>query len=161
MPGRVRLQSPAVLFAAGTALLVLLIVLVRGCGGGDDALSAEELRARASVICVRVTEATDRVAVPNAPAGGARFLAEGAELMRPAVRQLGELEPPEELRERYDAAVAMAAREVEMIARAERQIRADGAVISEFRALQRTLGPLVERENAAWRALGIRACVRR
>lgn len=140
-------------------MLVFLIVLARGCG--DDSLSAGELRKQASAICMDVNSATDRVAVPNAPGGGARFLSEGVAYMRPAQHDLRMLKAPEELRDRYDRAVALGDRQLTLIEATEQNVRQEGDVIAGFRQLQRELAPLVSDENELWRSLEIPACLRR
>lgn len=154
------MPSRALLAAIAAVVALLLIVLIaRGCG--DDALSAQELRSQAGVICVRATEATDRIAVPNAPEGGARFLREARLELELAQRRLKVLKAPEELRDDYEQAVGLAAREVGVIWRHERQIERGADVIPTFRSLQQELGPVVVRENEFWRGLDIDACVRR
>jgi hypothetical protein len=74
-------QGARIAIAAAAALLVL-VLLVRGCG--DDSLSADELRSQAGAICARANAVTDRIAVPNAQSGGERFLREGLAQLRPA-----------------------------------------------------------------------------
>lgn len=143
--------------AAVVAVLALLLI-ARGCGGG---LSADELRAEAARICVRANEATDRIAVPNEPAGGGRFLREARIQLAAAHRQLRALEPPDELAADYERAVRLAAREIALIWRHERMIEQGEDVIPAFRSLQQQLEPVVARENRLWRALDIPACLRR
>ncbi|ADB49539.1 hypothetical protein [Conexibacter woesei] len=159
MPSRAAIPNRAVLIGACVVVLLLLFLLVRGCG--DDSLSPEQLRKQAAAICHDATVATDRVAVPNAPAGGARFLGEGLAYMRPALTDLGRLKAPEDLRDRYERAVALGVEQVALITRTEQEIRRDGDVIDSFRQLQRQLEPIVQDENELWRALDIPACVRR
>jgi hypothetical protein len=140
-------------------LLALLAVALNGCG--DDSLTAAQLHDRASAICVRTAAATDRVALPNGPAQGGRFLRQGLAHLRPAAGQLRALKAPSHLRERYERAVRLADREVALIARHERAIAGGDDAIATFRRLDRALEPLVREENAAWRGLGVPACVRR
>jgi hypothetical protein len=149
---------PAVVAAAVVAIL-LIVLLVRGCG--DDTLSAEQLRAQAGAICAATTRATDRIAVPNEPAGGARFLGEAVAELRPALVRLRALKPPQELSADYDRALRLAAREVALIWRHQQLIERGEDTIATFRALQRALGPVVVVENETWRALDVEACVRR
>ncbi len=142
------------------AVLPLLLALgLAACG--DDSLSADELRVRATAICARTAGATDRVPVPARPSEGGAFLSEGLAQLRPAVRRLTALKAPEDLRERYDRAVELAAEEIALIARHERAIAAGDDVIDTFRRLDDALAPLTAREDAYWRGLEIPACVRR
>lgn len=153
------MPSRPVLAAVAAVVAVLAVLLIaRGCG---STLSAAELRAEATRICVRASEATDRIAVPNEPAGGGRFLREARVQLAAAHRELRALEPPEELARDYEQAVRLAAREVALIWRHERMIEEGEDVIPAFRSLQRQLERVVASENELWRALDIPACVRR
>lgn len=141
------------------ALAALLALALSACG--EDSLTAQQLRTQAAVICARTAAATDRIAVPSRPSEGGPFLAEGVARLRAAARHLHALKAPEELRERYDRAVALAQREVALIARHERAIAGGDDVIDTFRRLDDVLEPLTVQEDAYWRGLGIDACVRR
>ncbi len=153
------LPRGAAIAIGAVAALLAIVLLVRGCG--DDSLSPEQLRSQAGEICARANAVTDRVAVPNAPAGGERFLAEGLVQLRAANERLATLKAPEELRDRYERAVALGADETALIARAVAQIRGGEETIDVFSALQRGLAPVIASENAAWRALDVPDCVRR
>jgi hypothetical protein len=139
--------------------LVLLALALAACG--DDSLGADELRARATAICARTAAVTDRIAVPTRPSEGGAFLSEGGAQLRAAARRLAALKAPEDLRERYDRAVELAADEAALIARHERLIAAGDDVIDTFRRLDDKLAPLIAQEDAYWRGLKIPACVRR
>ena len=142
------------------ALAALLpAVVLAACGG--NGLTAGQLDARATAICVRTAQATDRIPVPSTPAQGDRFLKQGLARLRPAVAELHGLAPPDRLRPRYARAVHLAGQEVALIARHERAIGRGQDVADTYRALQRALTPLLRDENAYWRGLGIPACVRR
>jgi hypothetical protein len=156
---RTALPSRAVLAVAGVVVLVLVVLLVKGCG--SDTLSADELRSQASQICARANGAIDRVPVPNTPSGGERFLAQGLIRLRPANRRLSLLKPPGDMRADYERAVAANAREIDLITATGRAIAGGEDVIDAYRTLQRALVPLVRTENDAWRALRVDACVRK
>jgi hypothetical protein len=156
---RAVIPTRAVLIGAGAILLVLILLIARGCG--DGSLSERELRTQASAICTRANAATDRIAVPNAPLGGERFLAEGLVLMRPAIVRLRALKAPEQLRERYEHAVAASQRQLDLITRSLSEIRAGTDTIDGFRLLQQELEPVSNQANANWNALRIPACVSR
>jgi hypothetical protein len=145
---------------ASLALACLLpAVALAGCG--DDSLTARQLHDQATAICARTAAATDRVVVPSTPSQGGRFLQQGLAHLRPAVARLRALKAPEELRERYDRAVQLAAQEAALIARHERAIADGEDVIDSYRRLEIALEPLVLQENAYWRGLDVPACVRR
>jgi hypothetical protein len=158
-PRRPALPQGARIAIAAAAVLLVLVLLVRGCG--DDSLSAEELRSQAATICARANAVTDRIAVPNAQSGGERFLREGLAQLRPATARLAALKPPDDLRDRYERAVAQSDEEIALIAGTARSIAGGADVIDAFAALQARLGPTVEAGNALWRTLDIPACVRR
>jgi hypothetical protein len=157
--GAVTLPNRAILIAGGVVLLLVIVLLAKGCG--DKGLSADELRSQASEICVRANALTDRVAVPNAPAGGERFLREGLAIMRPALTRLQALRPKEELRADYDLAVAANARQLQLIEQAIGSIRRGEDPIDAYALLQRRLDLVTEPANRAWTRLGVNACVSR
>lgn len=136
----------------------LLPLALAGCG---DALSAAELRARATAICARTAAATDRIALPGEPSQGGRFLRQGLARLRPAAVQLRALKAPDALHARYERAVQLAGSEIALIRTHERAIARGEDAIATYRRLAGALAPLVRDENAAWRGLGVPACVRR
>lgn len=146
--------------AAGAAVLLLLVLLVaRGCG--EDGLTPDQLRAQATEICARANAVTDRIAVPNAPTGGERFLVEGLAVLRPAINRLALLEPPQELRDDYEKAVRGSGARLDLIAKTARRINRGGDTIDEYRALENQLVRSSIAVDASWRALRIPACASR
>lgn len=141
------------------ALALVALLALAACG--DDSLTAQQLHDRATAICARTAAATDRVAVPNAPSQGGRFLRQGLAHLRPAAAQLSALKAPSDVRERYDRAVQLARQEIALIARYERAISSGDDVIDTYRTLDAALEPLLREENAYWRGLEVPACVRR
>ncbi|HEY4281063.1 MAG TPA: hypothetical protein VGM91_22815 [Conexibacter sp.] len=158
-PRRTTLPNRAVLIGGCVVIVLVLVLLVRGCG--SDTLSAAELRSQSSLICARANGAIDRVTVPNAPTGGERFLAQGLIRLRPANARLRLLKAPDELRADYERAVTTNAREIDLITATGRAIAGGADVIDSYRALERSLAPLVNDENDAWQALRVPACERR
>jgi hypothetical protein len=83
--------------------IVVLALLASGCGGGGgngDALSVDEFRDRAEAIC-RQIEGTD-VAQPTGPGDLERYVEEFTGVVERSAADFHELEPPGELRERWD-----------------------------------------------------------
>lgn len=158
-PRRPALPRGAAIAIGAVVVLVLFVLLLRGCG--DDTLSAKELRSQAGEICARANAVTDRVAVPNAQSGGERFLREGLAQLAPASERLAALKPPAELRDDYEQAVTLIRQEVALIRRAAASIRSGGDVIDTFSGLQQRLSGVVNVENSTWETLDIQACVRR
>lgn len=157
--GAVALPNRALLIAGAVVVVLLLLLLLKGCG--DKGLSAEQLRSQAGAICQRANERTDRVAVPNAPAGGERFLGEGLAIMRPALTRLQALRPKQELRDDYELAVAANARQLQLIEQAIASIRRGADPIDAYALLQRRLELVTGPANRAWERLGIDACLSR
>ncbi|MDO8211917.1 hypothetical protein Q7L65_15940 [Conexibacter sp. CPCC 206217] len=146
------------LIGAGVVVLIVIVLLVKGCGSG---LSEQELRTQASEICNRVAATTDRVAVPNAPAGGERFLSEGLTQLRPALVRLQRLQDraPDSLRRDYELAVSANARQLQLIGNAVRDLRGGADPIDTYQQLQRRLALVSPTADATWRRLRIPACV--
>ncbi|MCW2954274.1 MAG: hypothetical protein JWQ48_3444 [Conexibacter sp.] len=151
-----RTPLPAI---AVVALLTLLAVVLSACG--ESSLSAAELRSQAGAICHGTADAIDRIAVPNTPDQGARFLRRGLLRMGPELTRLKTLKPPKDLEPEYRQAIAMATRELNTISEHERRIRGGADVIETFRTLETALAPITQIENRAWQALQLPACVRR
>jgi hypothetical protein len=141
------------------ALLTLLAGVLSACG--DSRLSAAELRSQAGAICHATADAIDRIAVPDTPDQGARFLRRGLLRMGPELTRLKALKPPTDLEPEYRQAIELATRELSTISDHERRIRGGSDVIDTFRALEAALAPITQTENRAWRALQLPACVRR
>lgn len=153
---RSRPPLPALLLA-----LLALSALALGACGGTNRLSAAELRSQAGAICRRTAEATDRIAVPNTPEEGGRFLRKGLLRMGPELMRLRALRAPSDLDPEYQQALMLATRELNAISAHEQRIRGGADVIDTFRALQAELAPIVATENRAWSDLALPACLRR
>lgn len=94
-------RTTAGLAVAGAA------ILIAGCGGGSDTLSAEELRSQADAICAATDEATDAIAAPTSNEEILPFLIATRDAQTGAVDDLKELEPPSELEENWNRAIAL------------------------------------------------------
>jgi hypothetical protein len=94
-------RTTAGLAVAGAA------ILIAGCGGGSDTLSAEELRSQADAICAATDEATDAIAAPTSNEEILPFLIATRDAQTGAVADLKELEPPSELEENWDRAITL------------------------------------------------------
>jgi hypothetical protein len=146
---------------APTALLTACALAAGVAGCGDGSLSAGDLRAQASAICARSSDAAAAVALPASEDGGAAFLGAGVARMRPALAALEQLKPPGDLREGYEQALHVRGQEIDAIARSEHAIARGADAVTGFRALQTRLASLEGLEDATWRALQIPACVPR
>ncbi len=88
---------PLVVFAGAVAAFA-------GCGGGSEELSAEELVQKGDEVCRGVQErfAEIQVQPPASASEGAEQAGELLGVADDAQAELREIEPPEELRDRYD-----------------------------------------------------------
>jgi hypothetical protein len=93
---------PAALLTAAAALAA---VGIAGCGGGSEEVSAEELVQKGDEVCGKVQErfAEIQAAPPASATEGADQAGELLGVADDAQAELRELEPPEELRDRYNA----------------------------------------------------------
>jgi hypothetical protein len=82
----------------------IAIAAIAGCGGGSDEVSAEELVQQGDEICREVADGFAEIqAQPPANATEGAEQADGLlGVAEDGQGRLGEMEPPEELRDRYD-----------------------------------------------------------
>lgn len=122
-------RTTAGLAVAGAA------ILIAGCGGGSDTLSAEELRSQADAICAATDEATDAIAAPTSNEEILPFLIATRDAQTGAVADLKELEPPSELEENWNRAITLQEEQLNTINDAITRIEAGEdpeAVITEL-----------------------------
>jgi hypothetical protein len=96
---------PPIVAATASALALAAVVAAAGCGGGSDEVSAEELVQQGDEVCEKVRERFAEIQSeppPSATAGAAQA-GELLGVADDAQDELREIEPPEELRDRYDA----------------------------------------------------------
>ena len=79
--------------------------------------------------------------------------------MTPELTELRKLRPPEDAQDVYTNAINAAAKQLELLRTAARQIAGGDDPVSAMQTLEQQLGPLVTSENQAWQSLGIPACV--
>jgi hypothetical protein len=92
---------------------------------------------------------------------GAQFLRKGAAVLAAELRALRTLGPPSDLAARYNATVAEFGATVADVRTAIADIQHRGDAPGAFRVLELELAPILTREDSAWRALQIPACVSR
>lgn len=122
-------RTTAGLAVAGAA------ILIAGCGGGSDSLSAEELRSQADAVCAATDEATDAIAAPTSNEEILPFLIATRDAQTGSVADLKELEPPSELEENWNRAITLQEEQLNTINDAITRIEAGEdpeAVITEL-----------------------------
>jgi hypothetical protein len=141
------------------SVAVAASLLLAGCG--SDRLSADQLRARATRVCVIAGQRTNRIATPSAPAGGARFLKAGIAILTPELAQLRALKPPSDLADVYATSISSFSRKLELLRSAAGQLDSGANPVSAMTELQQHLAPVELAEDGAWRALQVPACLNR
>jgi hypothetical protein len=96
---------PLRIFAVIASLALAAAVAVTECGGGSEEVSAKELVQKGDDVCGNVQErfAEIQAAPPASATEGAEQAGELLGVADDAQGELRDLEPPEKLRDRYDA----------------------------------------------------------
>lgn len=94
-------RTSAGLAVAGAA------ILIAGCGGGSDSLSAEELRTQADAICADADERTDAIAEPTTEEELVPAYTELLSIQNDSISRLKELKPPSELEATWNEAISL------------------------------------------------------
>src|SRR5205807_5095015 len=95
--GGPHVTSPRACAPAFASALALALVLA-GCGG-SSAMSAQQLRAKATRACTTAIQQLDRIPTPRVPSQGATFLRHGIAALAPEVSSLAALHPDGDLGE--------------------------------------------------------------
>ena len=147
-------RRPAAFCAA-----LALATCAAGCGGGSP--TASRLRSDATSVCNAAGARAARIAIPSSPAEVAPFLQLGIRALQPELVQLRRLRPPREAASAYSGAVGSFAGELTTMEDTLQRLHHGADPVGEVQGLQRRLAPLEARENAAWEALGVSACMNR
>jgi hypothetical protein len=101
--------------APAFAVLGLAITIaVAGCGG-DDSRSREEFISEAGAICEEYDQRVDQVEEPESVDEMERYVNEVRPVVEDGFNQLEELQPPEELEERWDELMASKGETLEVL----------------------------------------------
>ena len=147
------MNAPAIL--AGVAALALA-----GCGGSASH-SAERLRAQAGRICTKALDAGALVEPPRVPGATAAFLRRGIAALRPELAALRTLRAPSEQAGAYSSALAALARELTILTATAHDLDDGADPVTTVKTLQHRLAPVEGASDAAWRTLGVSACLSR
>jgi hypothetical protein len=140
--------------AAGAAVLAL-----SGCGSA--APSTSQLRAQATRICQRALARSAGIQPPATPAQTASFLRRGIAVLAPELGALRRLRAPSDQTGQYAAALGAMEQELTTLTATLHALDRGADPLSTINALQRKLTPVEARDLAAWRTLGVPACVNR
>lgn len=94
-------RSTAGLAVAGAA------ILIAGCGGGSDTLSAEELRTQADAVCAEADRRTEAIDEPASEADLVSAYTQLLDIQNDSIAKLKELKAPSELEATWNEAIAL------------------------------------------------------
>ncbi len=132
---------------------------VAGCGGTSPTLA--QLRTHASRVCDRALTESARIASPPVPAQTAAFLRRGIDVLGPELAALHRLRAPSRQAGAYSAALGSFARELTILTSTAHDLDRGADALTTIKTLQHRLAPAEADSDAAWRTLGIPACVSR
>jgi hypothetical protein len=142
-----------------TILAGAVALAVTGCGSASPTLA--HLRAQAARVCTRALTQDARIALPPAPAQSAAFLGRGIAVLQAELASLRTLHPPSEQAGAYSAARGSLTRELTILTTTVRDLDRGSDPLPAIKTLQHRLAPIEADEDAAWRTLGVPACVNR
>ena len=142
--------------AIATAALALAVA---ACGGSSQSIG--RVRRQATSICQSALAQSDRIAAPSLASDTATFLRRGTYVLGPELAELRALRPPADAAGTYAAALTAWSRQVTILDDTIRRLDGGADPLSMIKTLQRRLAPTESAENAAWRTLGIPACLSR
>ena len=133
--------------------------LALGACGGDET-SPEEYRTEARQICQEADRATERIRQPtrSTPEAIADYFGRRLEPNERAVRRFQELEPPEELQDAHDDAIAANRRGADEVRRVIRQLEAGEDPRQVLAGAQTNIRRLTREADRAADRLGVPEC---
>jgi hypothetical protein len=145
-----------------TAIATLTVLAPLGFSAcGDSGLSAGQVRLAASQSCRAAGARAQRIATPSAPGGSRTFLIRGVGLFAAELVELRKLKPPNEMASVYATAVTAFTDKLLAVRAAVGKLDRGADPVTTIRQLQRKLSPIEAREDAAWHALDVPACLNR
>jgi hypothetical protein len=139
---------------AGVAALA-----VTGCGATSPSIA--RLRAQATRACTRADVQSARIAPPPVPARTAPFLRRGIAVLRAELAALHALRVPGAQAGPYSVAVGALAHELAILTSTAHDLDRGADPLTTIKTLQHRLAPVEADDDAAWRTLGVPACVSR
>jgi len=139
---------------AGVAALAMA-----GCGTASPTIA--QLRAQAARVCTRANAQTARIAPPPVPARTAPFLRRGIAVVRAELADLHALRVPRAQVGAYSVALGALVHELAILTSTAHDLDRGADPLTTIKTLQHRLAPVEADNDAAWRTLGVPACVNR
>ncbi len=136
-----------------------LALALAGCGSPSPTMA--RLAAQASRICTRAVDQGARIAPPAMPAQTGAFLRRGITTLTGELADLRALRVPHAQAGTYSTAVDSLTQELLILTGRVHDLDRGADPVPTVKALQRQLAPVEARGDAAWRTLGVPACVTR
>lgn len=141
------------------AVVASVVALVlAGCGSSP---TAARLAAQATRICDRALDQGARIAPPAVPAQTGAFLRRGITTLSGELSDLRPLRVPHAESDGYATALDSLTQELLILTASEHDLDRGDDPVSTVQTLQRQLAPAEAKGDAAWRTLGVPACVTR
>lgn len=137
---------------AGVAALA-----VTGCGATSPSIA--RLREQTARVCTRADVQSARIAPPSVPARTASFLRRGIAVLRAELADLHTLRVPRAQAGAYSVAVGALAHELAILTSTAHDLGRGADPLTTIKTLQHRLAPVEADNDAAWRTLGVAACV--
>jgi hypothetical protein len=143
----------------GATLAGVVALAVSGCGSSSPTMP--RFRAQATRVCTRALVQGARIAPPPVPAASAAFLRRGIAVLRPELARLRTVRVPSKQAGAYSAALASLGDELAILTATARDLDRGADPLTTVKTLQHRLAPVEANNDAAWRTLGVPACVSR
>jgi hypothetical protein len=137
----------------------VVALAVVGCGAASPTMV--RLRAQATRLCTRALAQDAQIASPAVPAQTAAFLRRGIAVLHGEVVGLRAVRAPSEQAGAYSAALGTLARELTILTSTAHDLDRGADPLTTVKTLQHRLAPVEADNDAAWRTLGVPACVNR
>jgi hypothetical protein len=137
-------------------LAATIALMLAACG--SSGLTGSQLRTRATGICRRAAQLTERIATPAEPTQGGAFIRDGIAALAPELAALGRLGAPSEMAGDYRDALDATSAELEALRSAVKGLKAGNDPVVAIKTLQAQLKPAETKASLAWAALDLPAC---
>jgi hypothetical protein len=137
----------------------VVALAVPGCG--SRSLTMARLVAQATRICTRAVDQGARIAPPAVPSQSGTFLRRGIRTLTGELADLRALKVAHAQAGTYSIAVDSITEELLILTARVHDLDRGSDPVPTVKALQRQLAPVEAKGDAAWRTLGVLACVTR